>query len=256
MTGDMTTTTAKLHLGGWAVVSQTLAKQQHLHIGERFVLPSPTPQTFRVAALSTNLGWPPGAVVLNANDYTRAWGDSRPTAYNIKLTPGTSSTSVRHRIQQLLTSEGATGLTVQTAGQRERAQDAAVHQGLGRLTQIALLAIIAGILATATSMTAVITQRRPQYARLKTQGLSRNVLWLALVWESIILISAGCLIGALFGIAGQILLSHALLTVTGFPVVFSARAIIATEILVAVTAVTAGIVAISGYRTASTHAQP
>jgi putative ABC transport system permease protein len=163
---------------------------------------------------------------------------------------------VRYRIQQLLIAEGVTGLAVQTAHEREIAQDAAVHQGLGRLTQIALLAIIAGILATATSMTAVITQRRPQYARLKIQGLARNVLWLALIWESIVLIGAGCLIGALFGIAGQILLSHALLTVTGFPVVFSARAIIATKILVAVTATAAGMIAISGYQAASTRPLP
>jgi putative ABC transport system permease protein len=256
VTGDLSAATAKLHDGGWAAVSQTLAKQQHLHIGERFVLQSPIPLSLRIAALSTNLGWPPGAILLNSNDYIRAWGDPRPTAYNIKLTPAASPSYVRYRIQQLLIAEGVTGLAVQTAHEREIAQDAAVHQGLGRLTQIALLAIIAGILATATSMTAVITQRRPQYARLKIQGLARNVLWLALIWESIVLIGAGCLIGALFGIAGQILLSHALLTVTGFPVVFSARAIIATKILVAVTATAAGMIAISGYQAASTRPLP
>ena len=256
LTGSLTTTTTKLHQGGWAVISKTLATQQHLHIGERFTIPSPIPQTFRIAALSTNLGWPPGAIILNANDYTRAWDDTRPTAYNILLTPGTSPTTARDRIQQLLTREGPTGLTVQTANQRELTQDTSVHQGLARLTQIALLAIIAGILATATSMTAIITQRRPQYARLKIHGLPRNTLWLALVWESTILITTGCLIGALFGIAGQILLSHALLTVTGFPVVFSARAMTATEILLAVTTTTAGILAISGYRTTNTRARP
>ena len=33
----------------------------HLHIGESFTLPAPHPTTFRLAGLSTNAGWPPGA---------------------------------------------------------------------------------------------------------------------------------------------------------------------------------------------------
>ena len=62
------------------------------------------------------------------------------------------------------------GLTVETARQREQAQQAASRQGLGRLTQIALLVLVAGVLATATVMGATIWQRRRRFARMKVQG--------------------------------------------------------------------------------------
>ena len=57
-------------------------------------------------------------------------------------------------------------------------------------------------------------------------------------------------LGAVFGIYGQLLLSHALLSVTGFPVVFSAGALVALGSFVLVTAVAAMVVAVPGYRAA------
>ena len=52
------------------------------------------------------------------------------------------------------------------------------------------------------------------------------MLWRALLFESALLLGAGCSIGALFGLYGQLLLSHALASVTGFPVVFSVGAFV------------------------------
>jgi hypothetical protein len=31
--------------------------------------------------LTTNLGWPPGAVILSSGTYAQAWGSGDPTAY-------------------------------------------------------------------------------------------------------------------------------------------------------------------------------
>ena len=64
---------ARVREGGWAVLSQALASEHHLHVGQTFTLPSPQPARLRVAALSTNLGWPPGAIIMNSSDYARAW---------------------------------------------------------------------------------------------------------------------------------------------------------------------------------------
>ncbi len=75
--GGVATATARLRAGGWAVVSQALAREHHLHIGARVTLPTPAPASFRVAALSTNVGWAPGAVIMTAGEYARAWGSSR-----------------------------------------------------------------------------------------------------------------------------------------------------------------------------------
>jgi putative ABC transport system permease protein len=249
VSGDFASATRRLDSGGWAILSEALARHLGLRIGQHFTLPSPSPTSLRVAALSTNLGWPPGAVVLNADDYTRAWSSSDPSAYNLVLSSGANPRTVQQEVRAAL--GPSSGLSVQTAQEREASQRAASREGLGRLTQIALIVLVAGILATATSLTAMIWQRRRQFARMKVQGYTRKMLHAALVWESAMLLGTGGLVGALLGIFGQLLLSHALLAVTGFPVIFSARAPIALAAFMLITAVGAAIVAISGYRAAS-----
>ena len=44
----------------------------------------------RVAAITTNIGWPPGAITLNTTDYRRWWDTTDPTALAIDLKPGVS----------------------------------------------------------------------------------------------------------------------------------------------------------------------
>ncbi len=240
--------TARIKASGWAVVSEVIANEQHLHVGQFFTLPTPRPLTLRLAATATNLGWPPGAVILSPSDYVRAWGDTTPSAYNITLKPGVSISGVAAEIRKAI--GPGTALTVQTASQRELTQDAASHEGLARLTQIAFLVLLAGVLATATSMTAAIWQRRRRYARMKVHGYDTKTLWFALLWESIILFGGGCVLGATLGIYGQLLLSHALLTVTGFPVMLSPEILLAIGGFLVVTLVGATIVGIPGYRAA------
>jgi putative ABC transport system permease protein len=247
--GDLVLADARLRAGGWAVISQALAAQNHLHIGQRFTLPTPDPTTFRVAALTTNLGWPPGAIILNPADYVRAWGSADPSAYNVMLEPGAHPQAVRREIRQAL--GPASGLTVESARQRERSLRAASRQGLSRLTQIATLVLIATVLAMSIAMGAMIWQRRPRLARMKVQGYERGVLWRALLCESGLLLGAGCAIGALCGIYGQLLISHALASVTGFPIVFSAGALLAIASFALVSVVAVALVALLGYRAAS-----
>jgi putative ABC transport system permease protein len=246
--GEDALATTRLRMGGWAVLSQAIAVQDHLHIGQRFTLPSPRPTTFRVAALTTNLGWPPGAIILNSSDYARAWGSTDPSAYNVMLERGAHPQTVRHEIQRALGPGSA--LVVQTASQRDALQQAASRQGLSRLTQIATLVLIATVLAMSVAMGTMIWQRRPRLARMKAQGYEPGVLWRALLCESALLLGAGCSIGAVFGIYGQLLISHALASVTGFPVVFSVGALIAISSSVLVSAVAVAILALPGYRAA------
>ncbi len=93
----------------------------------------------------------------------------------------------------------------------------------------------------------MVWQRRRQLADLKVDGFRRAELWRSLLLESVLLLGTGCSIGAVFGIYGQLLLSHALATVTGFPVVFSAEVSIALFSFLAVTAVAVAIVAVPGH---------
>ncbi len=173
--GSLRSAGAALRGSGWAVLSQALAAAHHLRIGERFTLPSPRPTAFRVAALSTNLGWPPGAVVLNAADYARAWGSADASAYQVQLDRGASPGAVRAEIQRAL--GPGTGLHAETASQWARRHYATTRQALSRLTQIGALVLIASVLAMAGAMGSMIWQRRPQLAYIKRQGYKRGVLW-------------------------------------------------------------------------------
>ncbi|HYB24784.1 MAG TPA: FtsX-like permease family protein, partial [Solirubrobacteraceae bacterium] len=217
--GNLTSANERVRRGGWAVISKSIANTYHLRIGGSFTLPAPHPTSFRVAALSTNVGWPPGAIILNASDYARAWESQQASAYEIMTTPGASATVVAREIEHTL---GPTsGLQVQTGAQREAQQRAASRQGLQRLSQISTLVLIAAVLAMAAAMGSMIWQRRARLAGLKLDGFSDLAVWRALLFESVMIVGSGCLIGALFGLYGQLLGSSAILTVTGFPVVFS-----------------------------------
>jgi putative ABC transport system permease protein len=242
---DLALATTRFRAGGWVVVSQAVAAQEHLHVGDTFILPSPRPTRFRVAALSTNAGWSPGMIVLNSQDYARAWASQDASAYAIVLEPGASPAGVRREAQMALGAD--TGLTVESAAQREGRDHQTTRQGLSRLTQIARLVLIAALLAMGAAMGALIWQRRSQLADMKVDGYPRALLWRSLVLESVLLLGAGCSIGACFGLCGQLLLSHALASVTGFPVVESFGALAALASVALVTSVAVLIIAIPGY---------
>jgi putative ABC transport system permease protein len=243
--GNLAEASARLRGHGWAVVSEAIAHEKHLHIGEAFTLPSPRPSTFRVAALSTNGGWPPGAILINATDYAEAWRTAASSALTITLRAGVSPAQGRREVKQALGPNS--GLAVQTAAQRARQWQTISHQGLARLTQIATLVMIAAILAMAGVMSSMIWQRRGNIAYVKRQGFTRGILWRALFFESAVLLGAGCSIGATFGVFGQLVISHALATVTGFPVAISAGAVIAVVSFTIVSAAALAIVAVPGY---------
>jgi putative ABC transport system permease protein len=243
--GELGAATRRLRRSGWATLSSSLASYYHVHIGQKFVLPSPMPTAFRLAATTTNFGWSPGAVIVNAADYARAWASTDPSAYQLTVAPGFSIVTVQQEIRRALGPRAP--LVVQTAHEREQVDRSTQRQGLSRLSQIAALVLIAAVLAMAAAMGAMIWQRRPRLAGMKVDGFDQGELWRALLWESGLLLGTGCSIGAVFGLYGQVLLSHALVSVTGFPVVFTMGAPIAIGIFAIVTAVAVAIVALPGY---------
>lgn len=238
----------RLRAGGWVIISQAVADEHHLHVGQPVMVPTPQPMTFRVAALSTNLGWPPGAMMLNADDYARAWHSNDPSAFQLELSPGASAAVVRRAVQAAL--GAGSPLRVETTAERERLHYATASQGVARLTQIRTLVLIAAVLAMAAAMGAMIWQRRTRLAEMKVDGFGRIVLWRALLWESAILLGAGCSLGAVFGLYGQLVLSKALSQVNGFPVIEATPLPAAIGSFALITAVAVAIVAVPGYAAA------
>lgn len=246
--GSLALTTARLRGHGWIVLSRAIASEHHLHIGDTVTLPTTHAMSFRVAALSTNLGWPPGAAILNADDYASAWNSADPSAYQLQLSAGASAVAVAREAKSALGAQS--GLRVETTSQRERRQYATASQALSRLSQIRNLVLIAAVLATAAAMGAMIWQRRVRLADMKVDGFGRVVLWRALLWESAILVGTGCALGAVFGLYGQLVLTRALSAVTGFPVIEAPPLSAALGNFALITAVAVAIVAVPGYAAA------
>jgi putative ABC transport system permease protein len=199
----------------------------------------------RMAAVSTNIGWAPGAIVISAADYARAWESNDVSAFTVRASPGSTPERLRTEIQAALGPH--TGLAVQTAAQHEGKLVEITRQGLTRLSQIATLILIAAILAMAAAMGALIWQRRPRLAKLKLEGFAQVELWQTIVLESFLLVGVGCSTGAIFGLLGQQLLDHALSTVINYPVVSSLGFVGAIVSLALVTAAAVVIVAAPGY---------
>jgi len=198
-----------------------------------------------LAAVTTNLGWPPGSIIMNSADYAQAWSSPAPSAYQITTTAGTSSDTERALVERGLGGLGA--LSVETSGERERRQFAEAAQGLSRLTQIRILILVAAILAVVGAMGALIWSRREHFAGLKCHGLDETRLWRSLLCESAVILAAGCTIGAVFGLYAQLLGSHFLSTVTGFPIVFGVEGFTAIRSFAVVTVTTLVVLAIPGY---------
>jgi putative ABC transport system permease protein len=234
----------RVRAGGWVVLSDALAKELHVGVGDRVTLPTPSPTPLRVAALSTNLGWPPGAVILNARDYARAWGSPTPSGVQLDVSPDASASAVARELREL---PSTAALTVETSAAREQRHYAAAREGLSRLTQIAGLVLGAAVLALASAMGGVLWQRRPKLGALKVDGLTELEIWRALLLEAALLLGAGSLAGAIFGLGGQVMLSRGLVAITGFPVTYQPAVTAAAAICGIVVAVAVAMLAVPGW---------
>jgi len=243
--GSLARATARVRAGGWLVLSQALASEHHLRIGSRVSLPTPIPTSFRVAALSTNIGWAPGAIIMSASGYAQAWGSTDASAYDILLDPHIGLGQIAGEVTRAL--GPASGLSIQSAQAHAGEQNALSRQGLQRLSQIATLILVVAVLAMAAAIGNMVWQRRPRLAKLKLEGFPRTELWCTILLESLLLLAVGCLTGAVLGLYGQQLLDRALANVINFPVVYSVAFPSAILSLAIVTSSALVIIAIPGY---------
>lgn len=232
--------------GGWAAVSDVVAHEHGMEIGQPFRLPTPSgSRSFRLAARLTNVGWAPGTVILGAEEYRRAWSTSQPSALEIDLAPSLTAERGRRLVAEIVGPQAP--LAVQTAAQRWTLLRESARQGLTRLKQISTLALISAVLALAAAMSIALWQRRPRLAELKLQGFSVEQLSIALLIETALLLACGAGLGALFGLYGQALGTRWLELVTGYPTVYEPAAPLAVAMLVAVSLVALAIAALPGW---------
>jgi putative ABC transport system permease protein len=245
-TGNYATANARLRAGGWVTVSDRIAREQGISPGSTIDLPTPTGRhAYRVAAVTTNLGWGPGAIAMNAADYRRDWATRTPTALEVDVADGVSPAHVRDEIRAVL--GPASGLQVKTTSQAVADAHQIVRDGLARLGQISTLLLIAAAIAIAVAMTATIRERRPALAAYTIEGWSRAALWRALMIETAMILLAGCLAGAVAGTYGHYLLGRWLELVTSFPSPWSWSPTAALPVCTLLAGVALVVTAVPGY---------
>ena len=254
--GSLTLADRRLREGGWAAVSQPIAREAHLQIGQRFTLPTPSGlTTLRLAATVANYGWLPGAIVINANEQARLWGSSEATQLAVTLAPGVSIAQGTRAVQAALGLGGGQGgqagsqtaLTVQSAGQRRAEVSAVLGSTLSRLDDTTFVVLIATGSSVIALMLAAVWQRRARLDKLTSIGMSFTQLARLVFYESGLPLLCGAAIGIAAGLLGQDLIDRWLAHSTGSPVQFSPawQLGLRTAAIVTVIALVASLVAVA-----------
>jgi putative ABC transport system permease protein len=252
--GDPARLDRRLRSGRWIVVSEQLAKAQGASAGGKLALPTPSGVIpYRIAATTTNFGWSAGAIVIDREEYRRAWGLRDPTALQIEVRPGASAPAVAAAVRRELGPRSA--LVVQTAAERARSAGQSARAGLSRLGQIAILLLVGAALAMAAAMSAAIWQRRASLAALRLQSVRPGQLWTVLLAESAMVLGAGCATGALAAVYGQFLIDRYLRLTTGFAAPFKLAGLPAIEAFAGVMAMALLAIAIPGWLAARAPAR-
>lgn len=251
--GSLPAALAQIGAASEIALSKQIATESHAHVGGLITLPTPGgPAAMRIMATTTNLAWSPGAIFIGQAAYQRLWRTSQPTALAVQPARKAYPRRVRAEVERLLQASGS-GLQAITAQDREDRIDALASEGLSQLGKISTLLLIAAVLALAAALTSAIWQRRAWLAGLRLSGVRPRRLRLILLFESALMLSAGCLTGALVGIYGQLVIDGYLTHVTGFPVNRLGTGLRPLEILAIVALAVLAIVAVPGSIVSRVH---
>jgi putative ABC transport system permease protein len=246
LSGSVPYAVARIASGGWVAVSQQIATEQHTSLGGTLSLATPSGELhYRIAAMTTNLAWPPGVIFMDSADYTRAWASAAPTALAVTLRPGTDPVAVQRSIAATL--GRSNGLEVSLASARAAKINALAGEGLGQLGEISTLLLIAAVGAMSAALASSLWQRRASLASFRLLGVKPRRLRLILALEAGLMLAAGCLPGAVVGVYGQLVLDGYLGHVTGFPLARVATGARPVEIFALVLAAAFAIVAVPGW---------
>lgn len=218
--GSLSAADRHLREGGWVAISQTIAHEYHLRLGERFTIPTPAGYTsLRLAAIVANYGWLPGAIVMNSEDHARLWNSRAASQLAVTLKSGTPIKQGRLAVEAALPAGSA--LADMTTNERRAEVSAVLGSTLSRLNNTTIVVLIATITSVIALMIAAISQKRGRLESLMSIGMGFSQFVRLIFYETGSVLITGCVIGIAAGIAGQDLIDSALRQATGAAVGFA-----------------------------------
>lgn len=218
--GSLQSADRRLREGGWVAMSQTIAREDHLRLGERFTLPTPSGYaSFRLAATTANYGWLPGAIVMNGSDHARLWSSAKATELAVELEPGVSIERGSQLVQSAL--GPGSGLSVKSTGERRAEVSAVLGSTLSTLNDTTIVVLVTTIASVIALMMAAVWQGRARFNSLISIGMGFGQFARMIFYESGTVLLSGCLIGLAAGLTGQYLIDGWLHHTTGSPVQYA-----------------------------------
>jgi putative ABC transport system permease protein len=215
--GSLARADREIRAGGWAALSATIAREEHLRVGQRFTLPTPSGKAhLRLAATTANYGWLSGAVVMSAAEHARLWGSTDATELAVRLKPGVSAAAAASLVRAAL--PPGTALAVQTSSQRRAEVSAVLGSTLSRLNDTTIVVLVTSIASVIALMIAAVWQSRGRFNSLISIGMGVSQFARLIFYESGTMLLAGVAIGIGAGLAGQDLIDRWLQHTTGSPV--------------------------------------
>jgi len=217
--GSLSTADRHIREGGWVAISETVAREHRLRIGERFRLPTPSGwSSFRIAATTANYGWLSGAIVMNSDEHARLWDSATATQLAVALRPGIPLEQGKRAVEDALPRGSA--LTVETVDERRQEVSSVLGSTLSRLDDTTIVVLVVTVVSIIALMVAAIWQRRGRLESLMSIGMSPGQLTRMIFYESGAVLLSGCVIGMAAGLVGQYLIDGWLHQTTGSPVTF------------------------------------
>ncbi len=250
--GSLAVADARIRAGGWAALSETIVREEHLHLGEAFRLPTPTGEAhLRLAATISNYGWLSGAVVMSAGEEARLWGSPEASELQVRLRRGVPAAAAKPAIAALLRGDGA--LSVQTSAERRAEAGAVLGGTLSRLNDTTIVVLITAIASVLTLMLSAVWQSRARIDSLISIGMSFTQLLRLIFYECAGALLTGCALGIGVGLLGQYLIDGWLAQSTGSPVRYAPAWQLSLSTLAIAAAIALAGAAIGTARAASTQ---
>lgn len=244
--GEVEQATERMREGGWITMSTALAKRYRVGVGDRVAFPTPTgTRTYRVAAVTTNLSWGPGALIINTDDYRKAWGTTAASALEVDAAAGVAPGRAAQAVEKLLGHDA--GYDIATASEMEEEFRSVLLDGLALLKRTAIVVLVLTGIALATAFNVTTWHRRDRLAAYRMHGFSRAQLRRILALEAVTVLSLGAFLGLMTGTLGNVLCSRWLEVITGFPAPFALRPDVALAVIAPVGVVALTLVGVGSY---------
>jgi putative ABC transport system permease protein len=183
------------------MVSDNLARLQHLHLGETLEIPSPKGiLRLPIAGIVVDYSDQQGTILMDRSLFIRSWNDDRVDVFRVYAAAGTNVADLRQRILDRFSGERQ--LFVFTNAELKSYILKITDQWFGLTSVQIAVAVLVAILGIVNTLTVSITDRRRELGVLQAvgglRGQVRRTIWL----EALSIGGVGLALGLALGAVG------------------------------------------------------